>query len=120
MSDENLTEIQETETSTTEPEVVEEDAPELPRDWIKLADGTVLKCGAGQINTNTVWILIDDEANVSFIEAFTIFGDPLKTSHIERYFKDKLLDSWDGYTRLYDVKQNDRGRIFVGLRKPND
>lgn len=117
MADENLTEIQETETSTTEPEVTKEDAPELPRDWIRLADGSTILCGAGHDDDRTLWVWLDEESGIGLAEAFSIFTNPEKTSHIERYYRENLLGSWDGYINLYDIKQNAQNKIDVGLRK---
>lgn len=89
------------------------------RDWIKLADGTVLECGAGHDDDRTLWIWIDHNSAASDLQtAFTTFTDPSKTSHIEKYYRDNMTHSWDGYTRVFAIRQRDNGDLDIGLRRP--
>lgn len=104
---------------TTEPKTEDKTkSTPLPKDWIKLADGTVVTCGAGHDDERTVWVWLDENSGMTMVQAFATFSDETKTSRIESYYRNNLLATWEGYTRLFDIKQNDNGVINIGLRKP--
>lgn len=108
-------EILDTEETKTE---TESKIVPAPKDWIQLADDTVVICGSGHDDDRTVWVWLNEDSGMTMAQAFVTFSDETKTSRIKSYFRDNLLATWEGYTRLFDIKQNDNGIINVGLRKP--
>lgn len=90
---------------------------EFPKDYVKLADETILDCSAGYDGDVTLWVWTNDGLKMNFAQALAIFSDTTKTTHIETYHRESLIGSYDGFTRLYTIRQNESGKIDIGLRK---
>lgn len=84
---------------------------------IILADGTRIPGAGGFDGEESLWIWTKEGDIVSL---FALFTDPGKTKTISHSINEKVDQTWEGYTRLTDLKVRADGEISIRMKLPKN